>query len=87
LGESCHQLAQPMQAATMTLESIIHDPPHTAAELREQLQQILKMISEVGEVIHKMQQVGTLRPVPYTERIEMFDVAPDAPISPKEKKS
>ena len=86
LGESCHQLAQPMQAATMTLESLLHNPPHNAAELREQLQQILKMISEVSGVIHKMQQVGTLRPVPYTERIEMFDPSPDAPISPKEKR-
>jgi len=27
LGESCHQLAQPMQAATMTLESLLHNPP------------------------------------------------------------
>jgi hypothetical protein len=27
----------------------------------------------VGDVIHKMQQVGTLRPLPFTERMELFD--------------
>ena len=88
LGESCHQLAQPMQATTMTLESLIHQPPNNVADLREQLQQVLKWVSEVGDVIHRMQKVGTLRPVPYTERIEMFDggAGADAPISPKEKK-
>jgi two-component system sensor histidine kinase ChiS len=81
LGESCHQLAQPMQAATMTLESIMHDPPHTTAELREQLQQILIMISEVGGVIHKMQRVGTLRALPFTERMELFDEKQQSPAS------
>jgi two-component system sensor histidine kinase ChiS len=87
LGESCHQLAQPMQATTMTLESLVRDPPESRAELKEQLQQILQLVHEVGEVIHKMQQVGTLQPVPYTERIERFDIAADAPVSPKEKKN
>lgn len=88
LGESCHQLAQPMQATTMTLESLIHHPPDNREEMRAQLRQILKWAEEVGDVIHRMQKVGTLRPVPYTERIEMFEGAagPDAPHSPKEKK-
>lgn len=86
LGESCHQLAQPMQATTMTIESLIHSPPTNVSELREQLKEILKWVSEVGDVIHKMQQVGTMNPVPYTERIEMFETNPDAPISPKDKR-
>jgi DNA-binding response OmpR family regulator len=73
LGESCHQLAQPMTAVTMTLESLIHQPPNDVNELRGQLSQILKWIKETSDVIHKMQKVGTLRPVPYTERLEMFD--------------
>ncbi|CAN5564043.1 hypothetical protein BH09PLA1_BH09PLA1_01140 [soil metagenome] len=85
LGESCHQLAQPMQATTMTLESLIHHPPDNPEEMRAQLRQILNWAEEVGDVIHRMQKVGTLRPVPYTERLEMFDGG-DGPASPKEKK-
>src|SRR5829696_1274095 len=54
LGESCHQLAQPMQATTMTIESLMHTPPDNVAELRQQLQQILTWVNEVGEVIHRM---------------------------------
>ncbi|MBC8107938.1 MAG: response regulator [Anaerolineae bacterium] len=85
LGESCHQLAQPMQATTMTLESLIHHPPDNGDEMRQQLRQILKWVQEVGDVIHRMQKVGTQRPVPYTERIEMFDTG-EGPASPKDKK-
>jgi len=73
LGESCHQLAQPMTAVTMTLEGIIRQPPNDFNELRDQLSQVLRWTNEVAAVIHRMQKVGTLRPVPYTERIEMFD--------------
>jgi DNA-binding response OmpR family regulator len=73
LGESCHQLAQPMTSVTMTLESIIQQPPTDQQSLQEQLQQVLTWTREVGDVIHKMQKVGTLRPVPFTERMEMFE--------------
>jgi DNA-binding response OmpR family regulator len=73
LGESCHQLAQPMTAVTMTLESMIHDPQCDAQEMKRKLRQVLQWTREVGDVIHKMQKVGTLRPVPFTERMEMFD--------------
>lgn len=73
IGESCHQLAQPMTAVSMTLESMIQSPPTDPQELREHLQEILKWTSEVGEIIHKMQRVGTLRAMPFTERMELFD--------------
>ena len=62
-----------MTAVTMTLESIIRDPSVNIIEIREQLKNVLKWTNEVGDVIHKMQKVGTLRPVPFTERMEMFD--------------
>ena len=73
LGESCHQLAQPMQAVTMTLESLLHEPPASPDELRRQMRQVLEWTREVAQVIHKMQRVGTLRPVPFTERMEVFE--------------
>ncbi len=78
LGESCHQLAQPMTAVTMTLESLIRHPPDNFEEIREGLKNVLKWTNEVAEVIHKMQKVGTLRPVPFTERMDMFDGKQDA---------
>ncbi len=81
LGESCHQLAQPMTAVSMTLESLIQQPPERAAELREQLQQVLRWTQEVGEVIHKMQKVGTLQAVPFTDRMELFETG--SLLSPK----
>src|SRR3954470_17211847 len=55
LGESCHQLAQPMTAVTMTLESLINDLPPNCDDARRQLQQVLKWTREVATVIHKMQ--------------------------------
>jgi len=73
LGESCHQLAQPMTATTMTLEAMINDLPPNSDDARRQLQQVLRWTREVAGVIHKMQQVGTIRPVPFTERMELFD--------------
>jgi DNA-binding response OmpR family regulator len=73
LGESCHQLAQPMTATTMTLETLIQAPPENPELVKRQLQQVLKWVREVSSVIHKMQQVGTQRAVPYTERMELFD--------------
>src|SRR3954468_15312518 len=42
VGESCHQLAQPMTAVTMTLESLIRHPPNDLSEVRTSLQNILK---------------------------------------------
>jgi DNA-binding response OmpR family regulator len=73
LGESCHRLAQPMTAVSMTLESMIQEPPRDTEETRRQLRQVLQWTREVADVIHKMQKVGTLRPVPFTERMEMFE--------------
>lgn len=73
LGESCHRLAQPMTATTMTLETLIQSPPDNVELTRRQLQQVLKWVREVSSVIHQMQQVGTQRAVPYTERMDLFD--------------
>jgi two-component system sensor histidine kinase ChiS len=73
LGESCHRLAQPMTATTMTLETLIHALPDNPELTKRQLQQVLKWVREVSSVIHQMQQVGTQRAVPYTERMELFD--------------
>jgi len=75
LGEACHQLAQPMTAVMMTLEALIRHPSDDAKETAESLQDVLRWTEEVGQVIHKMQNVATLRPVPYTERMELFDDA------------
>jgi DNA-binding response OmpR family regulator len=72
LGEACHQLAQPMTAVTVTLETLIHHPPSDPQEMAESLRDVLKWTRETADVIHKMQKVGTLRPVPYTERLESF---------------
>lgn len=73
LKEACHQLAQPMMAVTMTLEGLIRHPPPDAQEIQDQLRDVLKWAGEVGDVIHRMQEMGTPRPVPYIERLEMFD--------------
>jgi hypothetical protein len=64
---------------------LIHHPSDNPDEWRQQLQQVLKWAHEVGDIIHRMQKVGTLRPVPYTDRIEMFDGGGEAPVSPKNK--
>lgn len=73
LGEACHQLAQPMTAVTMTLEGLIRKPPRDPAELSQQLREVLAWTHEVSDVIHRLQQVSTLRPVPYTQRMEMLE--------------
>jgi DNA-binding response OmpR family regulator len=73
LKEACHQLAQPMTAVTMTLEGLIRHPPNAAGEIQSQLREVLTWSKEVGEVIHRLQRIGTPRPMPYIERLEMFD--------------
>jgi DNA-binding response OmpR family regulator len=82
LGEACHQLAQPMTAVMMTLEAMIRHPTENNQEMADSLKDVLRWAEEVGQVIHKMQNVATLRPVPYTERMEFFDeAAATAPVS------
>ncbi len=73
LGEACHQLSQPSQAVLMTLEGLIRLPPKNPAELSAELRSVQSWIQQVADVIHRMQDVGTLRPLPYTERMEMLD--------------
>ena len=73
LKEACHQLAQPMTAVTITLEDLILNPPTNPADLKENLGDVLKWINEVGDVIHRLQRMGTPGAVPYVERLEMFD--------------
>ncbi|HET6248792.1 MAG TPA: response regulator [Tepidisphaeraceae bacterium] len=73
LKETCHQLAQPMTAMTITLDGLIRHPPTEQGELQEQLQDVLKWAIEVGDVIHRLQRIGTPKAVPYVERLEMFD--------------
>lgn len=77
LKQACHQLAQPMTAVMMTLEGLIRHPPQQTDELREQLGDILRWAQEVGEVIHRLQRIGTPRPTPYVQRLEMFDAGPE----------
>jgi DNA-binding response OmpR family regulator len=74
LKETCHQLAQPMTAVTLTIEGLIMAPPEDPKELQEQLIDVLKWSKELGEVIHRLQRIGTPMAVPYIERLEMFDV-------------
>jgi len=73
LGEACHQLSQPSQAVMMTLEAIIRVPPSDPLELARELRSVLEWTGQVGEVIHRLQEVGTLRPVPFTQRMELLD--------------
>ncbi len=73
LGEACHQLSQPSQAILMTLEGLIRHPPENSVELSSELHLVKSWIQQVADVIHRMQDVGTLRPVPSTERMELFD--------------
>jgi DNA-binding response OmpR family regulator len=73
LKETCHQLAQPMTAMTITLEDLIRHPPADPSELQAQLKDVLKSSKELGEVVHRLQRIGTPRNVPYIERLEMFD--------------
>jgi DNA-binding response OmpR family regulator len=74
LRETCHQLSQPMTAMTITLDGLTRQPdPQNAADLREQLLDLLKWATEVGAVIHRLQRIGTPKAVPYIERLEMFD--------------
>ena len=73
LKETCHQLAQPMTAMTMTLEELLRQPPADPGELQQHLRDVLKWSQEVGTVIHRLQRIGTPSNVPYVERLEMFD--------------
>ena len=78
LKEACHQLAQPMTAVMVTLEGLIRHPPDTMEDVQRDLADVLRWAGEVGEVIHRMQKVGTHRPVSYIERLEMFDIEESA---------
>ncbi len=73
LGEACHQLSQPSQAVMFTLESLIRHPPADAAELAMELGAVLNWTAQVADVVHRLQEVGTLRPLPYTQRMELLD--------------
>ena len=74
LGEACHQLAQPMTAITMTLEDLARHPPVDPKEASEQLTEVLRWIGEVGEVIHRMQKVGTQqKSLSFTDRMDLLD--------------
>lgn len=73
LGEACHQIAQPMTAVSMTLESLIRHPVEDPTELKNALQDVLQWTKEAGDVIHRMQDVSTMRSLPYTERLELFN--------------
>jgi DNA-binding response OmpR family regulator len=72
LGEACHQLAQPMQAMTMTLEGLIHFPDQDQKESTDALRDILRWTEQVGAVIHRMQEVSTLRPLPFIDRMDIL---------------
>jgi DNA-binding response OmpR family regulator len=76
LGEACHQLAQPMQAVIMTLDGLIHVPPDDRSEISRQLKEVLRWCEEVGKVIHRMQNVATLQPVSFMERMNLFEPSP-----------
>jgi len=73
LGEACHQLSQPMQAVLVTLEDLIRHPRTSAGEIVSELGEIKKWVAEVAEVIHRLQAVGTVRSVPYIERVQLLD--------------
>src|SRR6185503_3658627 len=77
LKQACHQLSQPMTAVMMTLEELTRHPPEDPAEMRRQLEDVKRWAAEVGDVIHRLQRVGTPRPVPYVQRLEMFDAGPE----------
>ena len=77
LKQACHQLSQPMTAVMMTLEDLIRNPPTDPQEMRRQHRDVMRWAQEVGEVIHRLQRVGTPRPLPYVQRLEMFDVGPE----------
>jgi DNA-binding response OmpR family regulator len=72
LGEACHQLAQPMQAAMITLQSLILEPDMNPA-VSQELKQVLSWTEQVAAVIHRLQEAGTMREVPFTRRMEMLD--------------
>ncbi len=73
LGEACHQLSQPMQAVMVTLEDLIRNPPANAGQIISELRDVQSWTKEVSDVIHRLQAVGTMRSVPYLERMEMLD--------------
>jgi DNA-binding response OmpR family regulator len=73
LGEACHQLSQPMQAVLVTLEELIRSPRLNPSQVHSQLRDIRKWTCEVSDVIHRLQAVGTMRSLPYLQRVEMLD--------------
>jgi DNA-binding response OmpR family regulator len=73
LGEACHQLSQPMQAVLVTLEDLIRNPRSDPRQLHSELRDIQKWTREVSDVIHRLQAVGTMRSLPYLQRMEMLD--------------
>jgi DNA-binding response OmpR family regulator len=73
LGEACHQLSQPTQAVLVTLDDMIRHPRSDARELIAELADVKKWVSEVAGVIHRLQAVGTMRSVPYVERVQLLD--------------
>jgi DNA-binding response OmpR family regulator len=77
LKQACHQLSQPMTAVMMTLEDLVRHPPSDPQDMRQQLTDVMRWAQEVGDVIHRLQRVGTPRPVPYVQRLEMFDAGPE----------
>ena len=73
LGKSAAQIAKPLGQMIDRLEAVSADIPEEPGELKLALGELLELAEEAVQVIEKMKEVGDMRNVPHTERLDLLD--------------
>lgn len=71
LGETCSRIAQPMTAAMMNLEAMARGRLDSAERVRSELSDLLTIMNELAQVVHRLRDVAKLRTAPYVEQLDM----------------
>lgn len=76
LGAACHHMAQPMSVASAQLQMAIEDMGNVPDEIREKLKEASSYLRVASRILHRMQEVGEYRTVPYCENRRIVDLTP-----------
>ncbi len=76
LGAACHHMAQPMSVASAQLQMALEDLGSVPDDLREKLGEASSYLRVASRILHRMQEVGEYRTVPYCENRRIVDLTP-----------
>lgn len=72
-GAACHELAQPLTAVALKLETLIRGLPE-ADPLRRQLESLRTELDRAGELVQKISDVNDYVTKPYAEGMRIIDL-------------